>query len=367
MVCGNNDRGGNSRWRGDYRRPPEADPSVSATRALACGPHQVPDTSAGLLAVGDRLAVARVASRRKSGRRGGRGRCRHRGSTLNRGDLQLRLRTSRIYIRQSPIRTIRGLRGGSNERTTPFELASTDAGVAIHEPPADSSGNAHAVVEPGAAAAAPQASRWPAWLTSSSLSRGLMFTWMGFSALIAVGQICRIVRFRRRLRGAMPAPDFLVDEAVRIGLWLGVNIPDLYVVDDLGTPLLWMPPGPSQASASYAVGQDAAVRALAGNLDSRARASKAPRSVGESARARRRIDLVVEPALLAHPRSARCGSRARFAMPGSSRGATQRPTPHTPRSSLRYLLNTGLPPAKLPRRCPRCKASPAPADSLNGD
>ena len=47
------------------------------------------------------------------------------------------------------------------------------------------------------------------------------------------------MRFRRRLRGAVPAPDFLIDEADRIGRWLGVTVPELLVVDDLGTPLLW--------------------------------------------------------------------------------------------------------------------------------
>ena len=37
----------------------------------------------------------------------------------------------------------------------------------------------------------------------------------------------------------MQAPDVLVDEAYRIGHWLGVAVPDLHVIDDLGTPLIW--------------------------------------------------------------------------------------------------------------------------------
>ena len=37
----------------------------------------------------------------------------------------------------------------------------------------------------------------------------------------------------------MPAPDDLVEEAERIGRCLGVRAPELLVVPDLGTPLLW--------------------------------------------------------------------------------------------------------------------------------
>jgi beta-lactamase regulating signal transducer with metallopeptidase domain len=127
---------------------------------------------------------------------------------------------------------------GSDDDTPAFELASTETVVAIDEPPADSTVNAPADAL-SSAAAAPVASRWPSLPGSASLSRGLLFAWLGLSAVIAIGQACRIVRFRRRLRGASRAPDFLVDEAVRIGLWLGVDVPDLHVVDDLGTPLLW--------------------------------------------------------------------------------------------------------------------------------
>ena len=170
----------------------------------------------------------------KSGvRRGG---CRQRHPSVNRAGFgALRAGFAAAKSAKQKIRTQRdqmNRRRPSNRRPPKLWSRSTS-------PDAVSSGDSRAVVKSVAAAAAPLVSRWPAWLSSASFSRGLLFAWISLSALIAVGQIGRIVRFRRRLRGALPAPDFLVDEAVRIGLWLGVNIPDLYVVDDLGTPLLW--------------------------------------------------------------------------------------------------------------------------------
>jgi beta-lactamase regulating signal transducer with metallopeptidase domain len=74
----------------------------------------------------------------------------------------------------------------------------------------------------------------PPWLPQA-----LIFSWLVVTALLGAGQAHRIVRFRRRLRSALPAPDELVDEAERIGIWLGVRVPELLVVPDFGTPLLW--------------------------------------------------------------------------------------------------------------------------------
>ena len=88
-------------------------------------------------------------------------------------------------------------------------------------------------------AAGPIAFYWLSWLNSVPLCADLPIGWLTISVGIAIGQSIRIIRFRRRLRGAVPAPDFLIDEADRIGRWLGVTVPDLLVVDDLGTPLLW--------------------------------------------------------------------------------------------------------------------------------
>jgi beta-lactamase regulating signal transducer with metallopeptidase domain len=124
------------------------------------------------------------------------------------------------------------------EKAPAIELASTKLPVELDDPTADSAGGTDTVTV-SSAAATPPVPHWPSGPSYAAISRGLVVAWFGISALIAAGQIGRIFRFRRRLRGAMPAPDFLVDEAVRIGLWLGVDIPDLRVVDDLGTPLLW--------------------------------------------------------------------------------------------------------------------------------
>lgn len=74
---------------------------------------------------------------------------------------------------------------------------------------------------------------------SASIVPAVLVAWLVISIAVASGQTIRIVRFRRRLRGALAAPDFLVDEADRIGHWLGVAVPDLFMVDDLGTPMLW--------------------------------------------------------------------------------------------------------------------------------
>ena len=53
------------------------------------------------------------------------------------------------------------------------------------------------------------------------------------------GQAWRIRRFCRRLRLAIPAPDDLVAEAERIAGSIGVRAPELLVVPELGTPMLW--------------------------------------------------------------------------------------------------------------------------------
>jgi len=73
----------------------------------------------------------------------------------------------------------------------------------------------------------------------ASILRGTLIAWVIVSVGIAIGQAIRIVRFRRRLRGAVPAPGFLTDEADRIGQWLGVGVPEMLLVENLGTPMLW--------------------------------------------------------------------------------------------------------------------------------
>jgi beta-lactamase regulating signal transducer with metallopeptidase domain len=75
--------------------------------------------------------------------------------------------------------------------------------------------------------------------TRSELARSTVLTWLAVSMLLALGQAIRIIRFRRRLYHAVSAPDTLVDEAERLGRYLRVSVPEILVVPDLGTPLLW--------------------------------------------------------------------------------------------------------------------------------
>ncbi|HEX4149195.1 MAG TPA: M56 family metallopeptidase, partial [Pirellulales bacterium] len=69
----------------------------------------------------------------------------------------------------------------------------------------------------------------------SGVGRG----WLLLSALLGLAQAWRIIRFRDRLQTAVPAPDDLIDEAQRIAGCLGVRVPELLVVADLHTPLVW--------------------------------------------------------------------------------------------------------------------------------
>jgi len=94
-------------------------------------------------------------------------------------------------------------------------------------------------VVPAAMAPASVASGPTFWPSSEAFLRWIMAAWVAVSGVLALGQAIRIIKFRRRLRGALPAPDHLIDEAIRIGQWLDVSVPDLRVVEDLGTPLLW--------------------------------------------------------------------------------------------------------------------------------
>ncbi len=95
------------------------------------------------------------------------------------------------------------------------------------------------VTEPGAGR-----SRWP-WfrgpLDGGSLSiRGLLLALWGLGTVVlAVWRASRIVAFRRRLRDAVPAPAWLVQETEELGERLQVRVPEILVVPGLGTPMLW--------------------------------------------------------------------------------------------------------------------------------
>jgi beta-lactamase regulating signal transducer with metallopeptidase domain len=73
----------------------------------------------------------------------------------------------------------------------------------------------------------------------SAIGRLVLAGWLAVSAALAAVQVVRILGFRRRLRGAVPAPAWLVTEAERLGERLGVSVPEALAVPGLGTPLLW--------------------------------------------------------------------------------------------------------------------------------
>ena len=78
--------------------------------------------------------------------------------------------------------------------------------------------------------AIPPPRQWGAWI---------VVAWLCGSTVIAIHQARRIVRFRRLLIEATPAPEWLIEEAERIGLRLGVRVPAILKVPGLGTPVLW--------------------------------------------------------------------------------------------------------------------------------
>ena len=96
---------------------------------------------------------------------------------------------------------------------------------------------APAVDDPISPGSAPVPGAWP--VPVARLARGLAAAWIVVTVLLATGQVLRIVQFRGRLRSALPPPDDLVEEAGRIGQHLAVRVPELLVVPELGTPMLW--------------------------------------------------------------------------------------------------------------------------------
>ena len=63
--------------------------------------------------------------------------------------------------------------------------------------------------------------------------------WLLGTVALGLVQMSRIIRFRALLREAVPAPDWLADEAQRMGDRLGVRVPEILAVPCLGTPMLW--------------------------------------------------------------------------------------------------------------------------------
>jgi beta-lactamase regulating signal transducer with metallopeptidase domain len=76
-------------------------------------------------------------------------------------------------------------------------------------------------------------------VSAAEVERGVIVAWMLVTGLLAAGQAWCILRFRRRLRLAVPAPDDLVAEAHHIAAQFGARAPEILVVPELGTPMLW--------------------------------------------------------------------------------------------------------------------------------
>src|SRR5262249_41104970 len=72
------------------------------------------------------------------------------------------------------------------------------------------------------------------------IGQGVVVAWAISSAALAMWRMGRIVRFRRRLGWALPAPNWLVEGAQDIGGRLGVLAPEIMVVPGPSTPMLWI-------------------------------------------------------------------------------------------------------------------------------
>ena len=64
-------------------------------------------------------------------------------------------------------------------------------------------------------------------------------TWLALSLTLAAGQGLRLLRFRRKLRLDESPPTWLRDEIGMMADRFGVREPEAFVVDGLGSPLLW--------------------------------------------------------------------------------------------------------------------------------
>ena len=67
----------------------------------------------------------------------------------------------------------------------------------------------------------------------------LLVGWITGALAFGLTQLSRIVRFSEALCDAVPAPQWLVEEAEQIGARLGVRVPEMLVAPHLATPMLW--------------------------------------------------------------------------------------------------------------------------------
>jgi beta-lactamase regulating signal transducer with metallopeptidase domain len=83
----------------------------------------------------------------------------------------------------------------------------------------------------------------PTWHLSlpdeATFARAILMLWLIVSLIVGAAQAIRIIRFRRLLKGALAAPDDLIEETEGISQRLGLRAPELLVVPNLVTPMLW--------------------------------------------------------------------------------------------------------------------------------
>ena len=157
----------------------------------------------------------------------------------------------------------------------------------------------------------------------STLRRWALWCWVLGAVGLGLVQASRIVRFRSRLRDAVPAPAWLVEEAEAIGARLGVRTPEVLAVPDLGTPMLWCLGRPKLLLPCHLI-KSLEASPVAGHPRPRAGPPPPRRPLGRPAGAGRGAGLVVEPALLAGPPPARRRGRARLRRLGGL-GPARRP------------------------------------------
>ncbi len=233
MVCGHDAGGVGAGRSGGHGESAAVDRPDGPACAVAGGPGQVGDTTPVLLALGRALGRPELALRLPYGRAA--------APVVRVDDSLLPPLFSEAATLAGPDRT-----EGLDPLPTDFRIAPAAMVRAL-----DDSGEAdlHAPVSPPRnpnSGAKPDHMAW--------LAVGLALGWLFLTVLLGLGQAWRIIRFRGRLRAAVPAPEYLVEEAERIGRCLSVRVPKLLVVPDLRTPLALVP-RPAQAALARASGQ----------------------------------------------------------------------------------------------------------------
>jgi beta-lactamase regulating signal transducer with metallopeptidase domain len=120
-------------------------------------------------------------------------------------------------------------------------MVEAPAAAAVVDERFDEEPSANAV--PKTAASAPAAPG--GWIEAlrgvdpAELSRWALGAWLAVTAGLVAGLAVRIVKFRRKLGHAVPAPGWLVEEAELIARRMGVRVPEALVVPGLGVPMLW--------------------------------------------------------------------------------------------------------------------------------